>query len=359
MTVLSFGMFYVQFEPYLDILCRLLAAVVIGFVIGLERVKNNHDAGLRTHILVCLGAACIMAMSDVMSGQYSLDASRMGAQVVSGIGFLGAGCILMKRDHVHGLTTAAGLWTTSCIGLACGMGYYFIAFTVTILLLIATLALRPLSEHFKGKEIEYRYTIRIRLKKREEFTDIGEYISGQEMYLESMERQEDNVVVLSVMSHSQNTANQLICALMENKKILEVNKIPEIKEANRQSEGRGTRRRSRTRNSGTRSEASSKRIENRQPQINSVDLQADTETTGQQPEVKVSNRQQDAKAVNKQQESKTANKQESKAGNKQQDSKVRNKQQEFKGVGKQQGFKTNGKQAESKTVNSTEKKENG
>ena len=225
MAVLSIGAWIASMDFYLDILCRLLAAMVIGGIIGLERVKNNHDAGLRTHILVCLGAACIMAMSDVMSGQYSLDASRMGAQVVSGIGFLGAGCILMKKNHVHGLTTAAGLWTTSCIGLACGMGYYFIAFTVTILLLIATFALRPLSEYFRGKETEYHYTIRIRLKRREEFADISEYITAQEMYVESIERQEDNIVVLSVMSHSQSNANQLICSLMESKKVLEVNKL--------------------------------------------------------------------------------------------------------------------------------------
>ena len=131
----------------------------------------------------------------------------------------------MKGSHIRGLTTAAGLWTTSCIGLACGMGYYFIAVTVTILLMVAMLVLRPLSTHFKSKEIQYRYKIRVRLKKKDASADISEYFTSPDLRVEAIEREDENIMVLSIVSNSENSASQLICNLMENKKILEVNKV--------------------------------------------------------------------------------------------------------------------------------------
>ena len=216
---------YWDLSGYLDILLRLFCAVILGGIIGLERAGNNQDAGIRTHILVCLGAAGIMTISETMAGEFGGDIGRLGAQVVSGIGFLGAGCIMTRGNHIRGLTTAAGLWATSCIGLACGMGYYHISITVTALLMIATLVLRPISSYFKKKEVQYRYKIRIRMKKREEFTDISEIFTGTETHVEAIEREEDNIVVLSVVSNSENSASQLICTLMENKKILEVNRM--------------------------------------------------------------------------------------------------------------------------------------
>lgn len=226
MTVFSVATIgQVDWGNYIEILLRLVCAVILGGLIGLERAGNNQDAGIRTHILVCLGAAGIMAISQRMAGEFGGDIGRLGAQVVSGIGFLGAGCILMKGSHIRGLTTAAGLWTTSCIGLACGMGYYFIAVTVTILLMVAMLVLRPLSTHFKSKEIQYRYKIRVRLKKKDEFADISEYFTSPDLRVEAIEREDENIMVLSIVSNSENSASQLICNLMENKKILEVNKV--------------------------------------------------------------------------------------------------------------------------------------
>ena len=96
-----------------DIVIRLVLAVVLSGLIGIERVKTNHDAGLRTHILVCLGSAGIMLMSEVMQAQFGNDVGRIPAQVVSGIGFLGAGSIIVNNSRIKGLTTAAGLWTTA------------------------------------------------------------------------------------------------------------------------------------------------------------------------------------------------------------------------------------------------------
>lgn len=111
----------------LSITLRLVLAVLFGGVIGYDRGKKRRPAGLRTHILVCIGSALVMITSQYVSDvlHYSSDPTRMGAQVVSGIGFLGAGTILItSKQQVKGLTTAAGLWASACMGLAIGIGFY-------------------------------------------------------------------------------------------------------------------------------------------------------------------------------------------------------------------------------------------
>lgn len=109
---------------------RIVLAVAVGGFIGNERGRHGRAAGLRTHILVCLGAAMttLMGLYAVNCLGSNGDPLRMGAQVISGIGFLGAGTIMVRnRSHVTGLTTAAGLWATACIGLAIGAGFYWAA----------------------------------------------------------------------------------------------------------------------------------------------------------------------------------------------------------------------------------------
>ncbi len=111
---------------YLAIALRILAAVILGGLIGLERGLKNRAAGLRTHMLVCVGACLIMVTNQfIYQVTGTGDPVRMGAQVISGIGFLGAGTIMVTRRHqVKGLTTAAGLWTAAGVGLALGVGFY-------------------------------------------------------------------------------------------------------------------------------------------------------------------------------------------------------------------------------------------
>ena len=120
--------FYSMLTEYntVSILVRLTLAVVIGGLIGIERGRKRRPAGFRTHMLVCLGAAMTMLISQRMwIHGYTTDLARLGAQVVSGIGFLGAGTILITgRQQIKGLTTAAGLWASACIGLAIGAGFY-------------------------------------------------------------------------------------------------------------------------------------------------------------------------------------------------------------------------------------------
>ncbi|MGN6491118.1 MAG: MgtC/SapB family protein [Agriterribacter sp.] len=126
-----------------EILLRLAIASILGGIIGLERERKNWSAGMRTHMMVCLGSSLAMLVSahgfyDVLYLEHvSLDPSRVAAQVISGIGFLGAGTIiLLKQGIIKGLTTAAGLWTVAAIGLATGAGMYFAASVATVISLI-------------------------------------------------------------------------------------------------------------------------------------------------------------------------------------------------------------------------------
>lgn len=112
-----------------SIALRLLAAVILGGIIGFERGRKNRPAGLRTNMLVCIGACIVMMTNQYIYQAYQTgDPVRMGAQVVSGIGFLGAGTIIVtSHNRIKGLTTAASLWTAACVGLALGIGLYEVA----------------------------------------------------------------------------------------------------------------------------------------------------------------------------------------------------------------------------------------
>lgn len=134
-----------------EILLRLLVATLLGSVVGIERERRSAwAAGLRTHMLVCVGAALFMITScigftDVLSGDHvTLDPSRVAAQVASGIGFLGAGTIILRRRMVHGLTTAASIWSVAAVGLAAGGGLYVAASSATGIMVTILAGLRPL-----------------------------------------------------------------------------------------------------------------------------------------------------------------------------------------------------------------------
>ncbi|MCR5152508.1 MAG: MgtC/SapB family protein [Prevotella sp.] len=128
----------------LEFILRIFCAAVLGGLIGLEREYRDKAAGFRTHFLVALGSALFMIISaygfgDVMATDnpnIRLDVSRIAAQVVSGIGFIGAGTIIFQKNAVRGLTTAAGVWVVAAIGLACGAGMYVLAAVSTLLVLL-------------------------------------------------------------------------------------------------------------------------------------------------------------------------------------------------------------------------------
>lgn len=119
-----------------EVTIRLVVALLLGGIIGVEREFRAKDAGFRTHFLVSVGSALFCVVSQYGFGEELKDASRVAAQVVSGIGFLGAGTIIFQKNVIRGLTTAAGLWVTAAIGLACGTGMLLIAAISTALVLI-------------------------------------------------------------------------------------------------------------------------------------------------------------------------------------------------------------------------------
>lgn len=129
-----------DFGFYVDVFIRLMLALVLGGVVGFEREHKSRPAGLRTHILVCIGAALVQvtAINYIkINNLDGIDPMRLGAQVISGIGFLGAGTILKEGASIKGLTTAASIWAVGCIGLAAGSGLYFEASLATLLILLA------------------------------------------------------------------------------------------------------------------------------------------------------------------------------------------------------------------------------
>jgi putative Mg2+ transporter-C (MgtC) family protein len=145
---------------HIDISWRLIIATVLGGLIGLERQIHGKDAGFRTYSMVTLGSALIMIVSLQIALVYqipSTDPSRIAAQVVSGIGFLGAGAIIRfsqgSQEGVKGLTTAAGVWASAGIGLACGLGLYFAAALTTILMMVILLFFSRINRMIEEKKL--------------------------------------------------------------------------------------------------------------------------------------------------------------------------------------------------------------
>jgi putative Mg2+ transporter-C (MgtC) family protein len=140
---------------YMVVVVRLILACFLGGLIGYERESTNRPAGFRTHILVCVGAALIMIAAENISQKYAgvtnIDPTRLGAQVISGIGFFGAGTIIREGVNVRGLTTAASLWTVSCVGIAAGAGFYSGAVIATAIIYITLMLLKRTEKRIAKK----------------------------------------------------------------------------------------------------------------------------------------------------------------------------------------------------------------
>ena len=143
---------------YLAVVLRVVAAVIIGGILGMERGMKNRPAGLRTYMLVCVGACVIMLTNQyIYQAAATGDPVRMGAQVVSGIGFLGAGTIIVtRRNQIKGLTTAAGLWSAAGVGLALGVGFYEAAIAGTVAVFVVMTLLQKMDNklHRRSKQLE-------------------------------------------------------------------------------------------------------------------------------------------------------------------------------------------------------------
>jgi len=165
-----------------DVAIKLILAGVLGGLIGFERENSQRPAGFRTHILVCVSAALVMVTSDFLFDKYhsfaNMDPSRLGAQVISGIGFLGAGTIIRDGFNVKGLTTAASLWSVACVGLAVGSGFYSGAVFATIIIFLTLISLRKFENNIP---IHKRFNV-IFIESKNYLGRIDEIISVLEKY---------------------------------------------------------------------------------------------------------------------------------------------------------------------------------
>lgn len=148
----------------INFIIRILVGGILGGFIGLEREYRAKEAGFRTHFLVAIGSAMFMIVSQYgfdavlcHTSQVSLDPSRIASQVVTGIGFIGAGTIIFQKHVIRGLTTAAGVWVTSAIGLSAGAGLYTLAVTCTLLVIICLEALNYTIQRFGSRNISFSF----------------------------------------------------------------------------------------------------------------------------------------------------------------------------------------------------------
>ncbi|MFH1237226.1 MAG: MgtC/SapB family protein [Candidatus Aenigmatarchaeota archaeon] len=136
----------------IEIVVKLVVAAGLGLILGFEREMHKRPAGLRTHSLICMGAALFTVLSMSIVGE-NVDASRIAAGIVTGIGFIGGGMIFKSDDRVIGLTTAAEIWVVGAIGIAVGVGYYFAAGVATAIVLFILVPLKHIAEQAKRKAI--------------------------------------------------------------------------------------------------------------------------------------------------------------------------------------------------------------
>jgi putative Mg2+ transporter-C (MgtC) family protein len=158
------GVVYPHLPSSLELSGRLVFAAVLGACIGLERELHDHPSGLRTHITVAVGSALFgivsaYAWQDFVAlradNNYQIDTTRIAAQIVSGVGFLGAGAIIKQGDTIRGLTSAAGLWVSAAIGLAVSLGMYVEAMVTTATILVALVLLKPASHWMRGRVVTH------------------------------------------------------------------------------------------------------------------------------------------------------------------------------------------------------------
>ena len=198
------------------VLVDIALAAFLGFFIGFERRKRLKEAGIRTHTIVCIGAALIMAVSKYAFKGQTADASRIAAQIVSGVGFLGAGIIVYRQQAIHGLTTAAGVWATAGVGMACGGRLYIVAAGATVVLIAVQCFL-----HLKPFRPRRYYSINIKFRHAENANEkIKEIFSVTRFNHLVINRGESGVTVYSA---TLNTDKEFSSDMLE--KILEENEF--------------------------------------------------------------------------------------------------------------------------------------
>lgn len=221
-----------------DIIIRILLSIFIGGIIGFNRERENVSAGFRTHALVCLGATIAaliqvqlasLALSQItsepaLSGIVKVNDGRFIGQVVSGIGFLGAGTIIKTKGSVKGLTTAASIWTVACIGIATGMGFYEVSILGGISTIIVLVVLKKIEGKYINKSTKITLIIKYK-SKTEAIKELKNSIEDLQLQIESIEFVDEFNVIYTLKDLKLICINDLISLLSENESILKVSKI--------------------------------------------------------------------------------------------------------------------------------------
>lgn len=212
-------MFKLGLDTNLSITLKLLVSAILGIIIGFDREKSGKPAGIRTQMLVCVGSALLSAMSvdmievvsigNIATSLYSFDPARLMAQIISGIGFLGAGVIIKNGSKVQGVTTAATIWITAAVGMAVGSGFFFPAgVSVILVLLLNPLAKLQYKYGFKGDF----YTATVKLKYQGKLEAILEKNS-----VDIRQRSVENNLLIILVHASKQTSAKIIDELKKKK----------------------------------------------------------------------------------------------------------------------------------------------
>lgn len=218
-----------------SIIWRICLAILLSFILGIERSARNQAAGVRTFILVTLGSTIAMMTNQFIFETFETgDASRLGAQVISGIGFLGAGTIMVtSRSQIRGLTTAAGLWASACMGLAVGVGFYTLAIIGTISIFLVFTILQSLESYLK--DISKSFTIYVELNNCQDLKKLINYIRNSNIVIQRVEMnqayKESGLAVYTIFLYNKNKGlnNMRHMAILNGLRKLEyVNYVEEI-----------------------------------------------------------------------------------------------------------------------------------
>lgn len=212
----------------LEYCIRILIAAFCGAVIGLERKKRFKDAGIRTHLILSIGCAVIMIISkyafiDSKLLGLNVDAARVASNIITGVGFLGAGVIFIKSGSVRGLTTAAGIWTTAAIGMALGAGFYFIGIFTTVLLLILQIILHRWVPGFEAIDVA---ELLFKVKKTPTILqDVKAELENHGIHITTMKVKKNDLdfeLRFSVKLHKDQSLQALLELLSSNDDIIEI-----------------------------------------------------------------------------------------------------------------------------------------
>ena len=207
----------------IELLARLALAAALGMVIGFEREHAGHTAGVRTHLLVAVGSALFTELSFVAFGSGSdADAARVAAQIVSGIGFLGAGAILRYGRVVRGLTTAASIWAVAALGMASGTGEYVLAAGGTVIILAALAPLRLLVRMIFGGQGAHM-ELRVRLRSEGASAHLTAALTERAIHIRSVRRTGDEAIVEITLPRRVSTDELVVmCAELDDVELLEL-----------------------------------------------------------------------------------------------------------------------------------------